>query len=175
MNKLTFTPIKTLFIAMGLLLLSACEPNQEALVSITAEASAVGPFFAGPNSLIAEYQVDLSSIEGLRGVSMDQLKNIAINSIKVSLNESEDFTFDSFASASLQIVSANTDMQTIGIKNPIDSNNQELILQVSEETDVAKYFKNEKFSLVLDLDFLDDSYAEELSAIINLELKVKYN
>ncbi len=175
MNKLTFTPIKSLFVGMGLLVFSACEPNQEAVVSITAEASAVGPFFAGPNSLIAEYQVDLSSFEGLRGVSMDHVKNIAINSIKVSLNEIEDLTFDSFASASLQIVSAKSDMQTIGIKNPIDPDNQELILQVSEETDVAKYFKNEKFSFVLDLDFLDDLYAEELSAIINLELIVKHN
>lgn len=164
-----------LFIAIGLLLFSACGPKSETIVTLQTEASAVGPFFAGPNSLIAEYKVDLSSIKGLENVSQEQIKEIKVNSVKVVLNESDEVTFDSFTSASLQMVGSTTEMKTIAIKNPIDSETRELTLEVSEEADVVDYFKNDKFSVVLDLDFVEDSYADEFGAIVELELTVKHN
>ncbi len=174
MNTSNLFKLNLFLIALGLLLLGACGPKIEKTVQINTEATAMGPFFAGPNSFIAEYEVDLSSIEGLEGVSKEQLKSIGINSIKVTLREADSLTFDSFHSASLQLVGANTGMQSIAIKNPISSDNQETALDVSEEADIVDYFKNGKISFVLDLDFVDDSYADELGAIIELDLTVKH-
>ncbi len=175
MNKFKPLQMKFIIVAFGLLLFSACGPISETNVIIRTEASGMGPFFAGPNSLIAEYEVNLSAIEGLEDLSKDQLKEIKINSIKVTLNESDSLNFDFFTSASLQLVGSNTGMQSIAIKNPIDANGRELLLEVSEEADVVDYFKNDKFSLVLDLDFLDDSFDEEIGAIIVLDLNIKHN
>lgn len=167
--------MKALFTVIGLLFLVACGPKNETMVSITTEASAMGPFFAGPNSLIAEYEVSISSIDGLENVSLEDIKEIRINAIKVTLNEADSLNFDAFTSASLQMVGSTTDMQSIAIKNPITSKNRELELEVSKEADIVDYFKNEQLSLVLDLDFLEDSYAEELTAVIELELTIKHN
>jgi len=175
MNKIKIVQINFFILAIGLLALTGCGPKIETGATIQTEASAMGPFFAGPNSLIAEYEVNLSAIDGLENVSKEQMKEIKINRVKVILNESDSLTFDSFTSASLQMVGSNTSMQSIAIKNPITSNTRELILEVSEEADVVDYFKNEKFSLVLDLDFLDDSYNEEIGAIIILDLNIKHN
>jgi hypothetical protein len=175
MNKSIPIKLNFILIVFGLLLLGACGPKSETKINIQTEATAMGPFFAGPNSFIAEYEVDLSSIEGLEGVNKEQLKAIGINSIKVILRESDSLNFDSFHSASLQLVGANTGMQSIAIKNPISSGSQESSLDVSNEADIVDYFKNDKISFVLDLDFVDDSYADELGAIIELDLTVKHN
>ena len=103
------------------------------------------------------------------------IKDIKINSISLNLNEADSINFASFSSASLQIVGSNTGMQTIAIKNPISSKTRELALQVSDEVKIVDYFKSEKFSLVLDLDFIDESYDEGIGAMIVMDLTIKYN
>lgn len=163
-----------LFLAIFIFVLTSCSPTTETSTTLNIEASATGPFFSGPNSLIAEYEVDLASIEGLEGVSADQLKEIKIKSVNVMLIDTSGTTFDAYKSASLQMVSANTDMQTVAIKNPIDSNTRELTLQVSDDADIVDYFKGQKFSFVLDLDFIEDSFEEESVATINMEINVKH-
>lgn len=175
MNIMRFTLTKLFILGIILFLLSSCGTQHKTEVQISTKASAEGPFFAGPNSLIAEYQVDFSSIKGLENISKDQIKEIKINEITVTLNESNEFNFDAFTSASLQLVSSNTGMQAIAIKNPIESNKKESMLDVSNEVDLVEYFKNDKFSLVLDLDFIEDSYEEEIEAIIDLKLTIKHN
>lgn len=174
MNKSIFYQLNLFSVTAALLLLGACGPKIEKNINISTEATAMGPFFAGPNSFIAEYEVDLASLEGLEGVNKEQLKEIKINSVKVILRESDSLNFDYFHSAALQLVGANTGMQSIAIKNPISSENQETTLDVSDEADIVEFFKNGKISFVLDLDFVDDSYADELGAIIELDLTVKH-
>lgn len=175
MKKIKPLQLKLIIVAFGLLILSACGPKNETTVTIQTKASAMGPFFAGPNSLIAEYAVNLSAIEGLENVNKEQIKEIKIKAISVHLNKADSLNANFFSSASLQIVSSNTGMKTIAIKNPIDTDSQELSLEVSDEADIADYFKNEKFSLVLDLDFLEDSYNEEIGATLVLDLNIKHN
>jgi hypothetical protein len=175
MKKNNLLQLGTLLIGVFFLMLSACGPKIETAVSIQTEATAVGPFFAGPNSLIAEYEVDFASIEGLESRANQDLKEIKIRAINVRLRDQDSTSFEAFQSASLQLVGANTGMQSIAIKNPISSTGKEINLDVSDEADIVEFFKDDKFSLVLDLDFVDDSYAEELGATITLELTVKHN
>ena len=175
MKKIKHLRINIFLLAVLVFALAACAPKNESSATLTFDANASGPFFSGPNSLIAEYDVDLSTIEGLEGVSKEQIKEINIKAVSVKLNMDEEVNFDAFSSASLQMVGADTDMQTIAIKNPIDSKNSEIALQVSEEADIVDYFKGQKFSVVLDLDFVEDSFSEEAGATITKEINVKHN
>lgn len=174
MNKVKQAHIHLVFYTAILFLFTACGSVSETAGSITLEAVGSGPFFSGPNSLIAEYEVDLAAIEGLENVQKEQIESVKIKSIQVILNEDDDMDFSAFSSASMQMVSAAADMQTIGIKNPIDSKNLELTLQASEEVDIAEYFKGDKLSLVLDLDFTEDSYSEQLGAKVVMEVNVTH-
>lgn len=175
MTRYRNSALKLFIMVTGMVLFAGCGAKNETAVNLKINAAGVGQFFAGPNSLMAEYPVDLSSIKGLEEVSKDQLKEIKINRITVLLDEIDGFKFDSFTSATLQLVGTNTGMQTIAIKNPINSNNLELVLEVSAEVDLVEYFKGDNFSLLLDLDFIEDSFAEKLSSTIDLELTVKHN
>jgi hypothetical protein len=65
-------------------------------------------------------------------------------------------------------------MMSIGTKNPIESDGQSVNLSVSEEANLADYFKDENYSLVLDLEFKEDLYLDEVGATIDMKLIVKY-
>lgn len=175
MKKVRLSIHYLFLLATVLVLFSACGPKNETTATITLEALGSGPFFSGPNSAIAEYEVDFSEIEGLQNISKQQIAEIKVRTINLKLNDESGMNFDAFSSATLQLVSSTTGMQTIAIKNPIASVNQELTLQVSDEADIAEYFKSDKFSLVLDLDFLEDSYEDEIGVIVDMEISVKYN
>lgn len=175
MKNIKLSSFNIALLGVVLFLFSACEPSNETQVQISVQSSAAGPFFPGPNSLMADYEVNLAALKGLENVSPERIKDIKINSISLNLNEADSINFASFSSASLQIVGSNTGMQTIAIKNPISSKTRELALQVSDEVKIVDYFKSEKFSLVLDLDFIDESYDEEIGAMIVMDLTIKYN
>jgi|TARA_R110000737_G_scaffold347664_1_gene379702 hypothetical protein len=175
MKKIKKLPIYLTFLFLASFFLTSCAPKNETKVTLQLEALGAGPFFSGPNSLIAEYTVKLSDLKGLENVSKDQIKEIKIKSVSVSLNKEDDIKFDAFTSATLQIVGPNTDMQTVAIKNPIKSKNQEISLEVSDEVDIVDYFKGKKLSLVLDLNFIEDALIEEIGTVIEMELIVKHN
>jgi hypothetical protein len=175
MKKIRKAHFNLFLITVAVFIFSACAPKKETTVSVQIEALGAGPFFSGPNSLIAEYAVTISDLKGLENVSKDQIKEIKIKSVSLDLNKAEDMKFDAFSSATLQIVGPDTDMQTIAIKNPIVSKNQKIVLQVSDEVDILDYFKGQKFSLVLDLNFVEDALIEEIGAVIVMEIIVKHN
>ncbi len=175
MNNIRKIHFRHVLLVLSVFLFTACGPKKETTVTFEVEAMATGPFFSGPNSLIAEYAVNVSDLKGLENVSKDQIKEIKIKSVSVGLNSEEDMNFDSFTNATLQLVGPDTDMQTIAIKNPIKSKGKEITLQVSNEADIVDYFKGQKFSVVLDLDFVEDSYIEEFGTVIVMEVIVKHN
>ncbi len=175
MNKSKNRQFNLLVIIGAMLFCAACGSKTETPSTVTFEASATGPFFSGPNSLIAEYSVDLSALDGLKDVSKDQIDEIKISSVRVILNDENDMDFSSFSSATIQMVSSDVDMQTIAIKNPIETKTQELVFDLSDEVDIADYFKGEKLSLVLDLDFIEDSFIEEIGAQVIMDITVKNN
>jgi len=174
MKKVINFPYRLLSVVLIVSFFVTCTPSTETKINLNTKATAMGPFFAGPNSLIAEYEVDLASIKGLENVSAKQIKEVKVNSIKLNLAKEEELDFSDIFSASLQIVSGTTGMQSIATKNPIESKGNELVMDVSSEVDLSEYLKDKQFSLVLDLDFAEDSYAEQIGAIIDLDLTVKH-
>ncbi|MFK7756455.1 MAG: hypothetical protein AB8B53_05935 [Flavobacteriales bacterium] len=157
------------------ILITGCAPKAETTAVLEFNAVGSGPFFSGPNSLIAEYTVNLKDLEGLAEVSAEQIAEVKVKTISLVIEEDAEMNFGAFSNATLQLVSGNSAMQTIAIKNPISSSTNEISLDVSQEVDLAAYFKDEKFSLVLDLDFKEDLYEDDFGTTIDMQLSVKHN
>lgn len=158
----------------ALMLFYACAKQAEAEASQEAKAVASGPFFEGPNSLIAEKQVDLAQL--LEGVSLtnEQLNSVELLAVNVELRAIDSLDFSIFSDASLSIVSPDQEMISIATLNPIETDGQKIELSASQEADLAEYFKGENYSLILDLGLKEDVYLDEMGAKINLKLNIKY-
>lgn len=156
------------------LFVAACSPTKTESTTMNATAEAVGPFFMGVNSLTADYQVDLSSLVSAENLDPKKLKDIKLKSITVELDDEAGMEMVDINSASLQIVSDDVEMKSIAVKNPISDEGLSTNLDVSEEAEISEYFKQDYFTLVLDLDFKDDSYVEELAAELKIDLEISY-
>lgn len=156
------------------LIMNACSPPQESESKIQADAIASGPFFSGPNSLIAEQEVDFDQLVEGKSLTAKQLKSVKLKVVSVSLRAIDSIDFSYFDDASLSIVGSDIEMMSIATVNPIESDAQRIRLQVSEEAELVDYFKSGKYSLVLDLGLNQDLYLNELGATIDITLKLEY-
>lgn len=154
------------------LMLTGCANYKTNTSDIKATVAADGPFFAGSNSLIGAFELDMAYI--LEDPTFQEIEHISINEITVELANNQDISLDQFTSAAMQLVSDNNSMTSIAIMNPIKVSNNQLKLTVSNDADVDAFFKEGKFSVLLDLDFKDDSYVEELKAEIKMNLTIEY-
>lgn len=158
---------------LTVLLIEACTSFVDESVVLESKAEAVGPFFEGPNSLIAEYEVDVNQLIGSESYSLKDLEEVKIEGITVNLAEEDSMSMTSFTSASLSIVSENEALTSIAIVNPISSTSNTLEMSSSEEVDLAPFFKEGNFTLVLDWDFNEDDYSEQMSSQITMNLNLK--
>ncbi len=156
------------------MIINACTPPQQAESNLKVEAITSGPFFEGPNSLIAEEEVKFDQLIDGQNLSADQLKSVKIQSVGVTLRAMDSLDFTYFNDASISIVSPEIDMMSIATINPIESDGQSISLQTSEEAELVDYFKSGKYSLVLDLGLNQDIYIGELGATIDIKLNVEY-
>jgi hypothetical protein len=165
--------IRPLFIAIVLVAsLFACGNYQSKTTDLEIDLKADGPFFAGANSLIGEVQFNAASALGVDDFS--EISNVTISKITVELEEESSFTLDQFGSATLQLVSDNSPMTSIAVMNPIVVKDDEINLTVSKEAEVTSFFKDGTFSVLLDLDFLEDSYEDYINAEVEINLTVEY-
>jgi len=156
------------------LILNACAPPQEAETNVKAIAVASGPFFSGPNSLIAEQTVDFEQLIVGQNLSAQQLESVKLEEVSVSLRAIDSIDFSYFDDASLSIVGNDIEMMSIATLNPIDSKGQNILLQASEEAELVDYFKAGNYSLVLDMGLNQDLFLNDLGATIDIKLNVLY-
>jgi len=166
-----------LAVFIGIITLAACHPTIDQAAELELNASAEGPFFEGPNSLMAEYEVDVNKLLKSEEFQLDDFSEVKIKDVSLSLLEEDSMSMESFSSASLSIVSKNESMTTIAILNPINTAENEITLSSSEEADLAPFFREGKFTLVVDWDFKEDEYSEQMNSKIkmNLDLKLESN
>tara|TARA_B100000508_G_C11452840_1_gene275076 strand:- start:1341 stop:1880 length:540 start_codon:yes stop_codon:yes gene_type:complete len=175
-HKKIFHPFKSLFSVFTLtsLLFLACTPTTEQEAQLKTEATAMGPFFAGPNSLIAEIDNNTNSSWVDGEIATEKIKEASLKSIRIDLEGNDSLDLSMFASVALSIVSQDEPMTNIAVKNPIEGNGTQIVLDISDEADIAPFLKTGKFTLVLDWDLLDDDFREEMSSsvLMNLNLKI---
>lgn len=172
-NKITLTMIRfACMLVLSATLLVGCGNNKTSSKDLEVIAKAEGPFFAGSNSLIAEVQLNMVDLLG--DAEFKEVANVKINGITIEMEDGQELSLDQFTSAVIQVVSDNSPMTSIAIMNPIKVVDNELKMTTSEEAEVTSFFQEGKFSLLLDLDFIEDSYAEELKAEVKINLTIEY-
>ncbi len=165
--------LRPLFLALILATsLFSCGNYQTKTTELEIDLKADGPFFAGANSLIGEVQFDAATVLGVDDFS--EISNVTISEISVELEDGQTFTLDQFGSAAIQLVSDNSPMTSIAVMNPIVVKDDEINLRVSNEAEVTSFFKDGTFSVLLDLDFLEDSYEDYLEADVEMNLTIEY-
>ncbi len=162
----------TLLFYVICLVFSGCATYKTNTSEFKTTISAEGPFFAGSNSLIGELVLDMPQI--LEDSTFQEIEHVSINEITVEILNNEELTLDQFTSAALQLVSDENPMTSIAIMNPIQVSNNQLKLTVSGNANVDAFFQDGKFSVLLDLDFQEDSYVEVLQAEIKMNLTIEY-
>lgn len=165
----------SLFVALitSVALLSSCGSTEEHETTITLEASGDGPFFAGPNSLTADYKVDLTSLIEGKSITADAIKEVGIKAVTVRIPAADSVEVDSFNNVGVQFVSDNAPMTSIAVLNPINGKGTEVSLTSSAEADVADFFKQESFTVLIDWDFKEDSWRAQLNSTVELTLNFK--
>lgn len=170
--------MKKLYPLLGLLVLvcviQACSPKQEKTATLSVTTTAEGPFFAGPNSLMHLYEVDLAALLKDENITKDQLSSITLTKATASLLPKDSLTLSAFSSATLQVVADDEPMTSIAVANPIASEGTSVELTVSKEADLAPFFKQDQFTLLIDWDFVEDDYREQLGTVVELEMLVEY-
>jgi len=167
---------KGLIFALSLTVLFAvsCTSTTMQQAQLKAETTAMGPFFAGPNSLIAEINNQESSSWVEKDIVSEKIKEASLKSISVDLIGNDSLDLSMFGSVALSIVSQDEPMTNIAVKNPIEGNGTQIVMDISEEADIGPFLKSGKFTLVLDWDLLDDDFREEMSSnvLMNVNLKI---
>ena len=153
---------------------TSCEKTQNVNTEIELELSADGPFFQGGNSFMVDLEPDFSKIFEEKTITSQDIKKINIKKAIVSFNAEDSVNFEGFTSASLQLVSDNIPMQSIAVLNPITSSSNTIELTVSNEVDLTDFFKQESFTVLLDLDFKDDDYKDQMILTLKMDLAIEH-
>ncbi|MFY0672475.1 MAG: hypothetical protein JXQ87_03685 [Bacteroidia bacterium] len=166
-----------ILIAAGAFLASCGSTSQETatLELSTKVDNDMGMFFAGPNTFQAQYNVDLATLIEGKEVAADDIKSISVSSATINVSKNDSLSLADFNSASLQLASNNEDieMTSFAVINPIESEGDEIALNVSSEADVAAFFKEDVMTFVLDLDLKNENYFESMMCDIKLELNLE--
>lgn len=160
------------FILSAIMLFSlfSCTSTVQQEATLELNASAQGPFFAGPNSLMAEYTIDAEKLFDSEGLKNTAIEEVKLKEVSIALAASDSTSLDQFTSVSLSIVGGDEPMTSLAILNPIEVSDGPLSLTVSDEADLAPFFQGEKVTFVLDWDFKSDDYREEMNSQITLNL-----
>lgn len=154
-------------------LFASCTSTSDQSAQLKTEAVAMGPFFGGPNSLIAEVDNNTSSAWVEIEVENEKIKEAYLSNITVDLAGNDSLDLSMFNSVSVSIVSQDEPMTNIAVKNPIEEDGTQIVLDISDEADIAPFLKSGKFTLVLDWDFLDDDFREEMNNMILIDMNLK--
>ncbi len=157
----------------AMVFINSCGTTSNNTVSLNFEATAEGPFFTGPNSLMCEYTVDLSNLVEGKEVNAEDIKKVNLISAQIDLSKNDSLNLTAFNSASLQFVSKNEPMTSFAVLNPIENQGNTTQLNVSSEADLAPYFKENSMTLVLDLELKEDAFTDHLTAEIKLDLNLE--
>ena len=155
--------------------LQSCTATKTEQKTIEVKLSSEGPYFAGGNSFMSTVSPDLKTLISEKELTADDLVSVKVSSAKLSIAEAEEFTFDLFTSATLQLLSDNAPMTSAAILNPIVASGAKIVeLSVSNEADLSPFFKEPSFTYLLDLDFKEDDYSDAMNVNLSLELTVEY-
>jgi hypothetical protein len=177
MNLTPFTRVTKAFALLSITLISfqSCVSTKTEKKTIEVQLSSDGPYFAGGNSFMNTVTPDLKTLIEEKELTPDDIVSIKMSTAKLTITETDEFSFDLFNSASLQLVGDNAPMASIAILNPIIASEAKTVeLTVSSEADLSPFFKEPSFTYLLDLDFKEDDFSDQMNVTLSIELTVEY-
>lgn len=160
-----------LYCALLTLLLPSCNSSNQ-IHSITANgtATAEGPFFEGPNTFQAA--ILLTEAENWdKSWTLEALKKGSAQSLTVNLPDS--ITTDDYNSVSVQVLAKDLPMLSLGALSKLPEHASSLQIELSNEADLTSYLKTGSITLILDIDFKNEDYTEQLNIPVALTLNVE--
>ena len=156
---------------MVLFVLSSCQEDlKKVYVMKDIQLMAEGPLFDGPNTLQANYTIDLNQIE--EGLDLAKIKSVKLKKAEVSTEDS--LGFDNVRNFVLQLTSSDAQMEKIAVLNPVEKGAQKVNLSASEECDLLDNFQQREIIIILDADIVGDMESN-LSYKGNFEFEITYN
>lgn len=160
-----------LLCALSILLISSCDNNKTShAISIEGMATAEGPFFEGPNTFQANFKLTESS-NWDKSWQLNTLKKGGAKSLIVTCNDSS--TFDLYNSVSVQLLAKDLPMISLGAMSKLPEGANSIEIELSNEADITNYLKADKITVILDVDFKNEDYTEQLQFPLSLNLNVE--
>ncbi len=141
--------------------------------SISVEVTASGPLFEGSNTATGTYEVNLSELTGIPNFEASNLGDVSI--VSAALKTSNDLNAVGVSQIGLSLTSKNADMQQIAFADEEQIiGNQATFKLAADLKDLAKYFQDDKLTIVTDMilqDDIEDDFSGTVSITLNLEIK----
>jgi hypothetical protein len=119
----------------------------------------------GSNTLTGIWQVDLE------GIDIDKVKSAKVTSIRVKMQEPA--TSDLLEEIIMQLAAKGTDMQRVGMLNPVPVNQQEIDFSIaSEQENLLDLLRQKEITLVADVNLQQD-LPGELSIVAEIEFELE--
>ena len=93
-----------------------------------------------------------------KGYKTEQLQSVKL--ISASLTTEDSAGFDIAGSATLSLSTPKSNMQEVGVLNPLLKGTKSINLKTSDERELKGYFTEPKISMVCDLNLLKDRDAD---------------
>jgi len=157
--------------ALFLIFLSSCgtEIKKNYIIN-DVKLFAEGPLFDGPNTLQANYSLDLASVDP--ALVQENIKSVKL--VKAQISTSDSLGFDRIRSLVFQATSADVGLQQLAVINPIPKELKTAILTPSSIADMKELFRQKQITLILDAD-LEGDLEENLEYLGNFEFEIVYN
>lgn len=159
------------YASLILLLLPSCQNNGTThSLEISQNVTAEGPFFEGPNTFQANLKLSESPNWDKSWV-ISELKKGTAKALVVSTLDSNNF--DVYNSVSVQLLAKDLPMISLGAMSSLPTAQNQLQIELSQEADITEYLKADDITLILDIDFKNEDYTEQLNFPITLNLTVE--
>lgn len=144
---------------LSVVLLAACTGETKQLEhEISLPLTCSGPLFEGSNTAAPEFKNFMDSLLKSKGYKAAQLHSVKL--ISATLSTEDSAGFDIAASATLSMSTPKSNMQEVGVLNPLPKGSKSITLKTSDERELKAYFAEPNISMVCDLNLTKDRDAD---------------
>ena len=171
MNMITNIKTPIFFLLLGLLI-SCSKPVEKTVTLDNIELTAEGPLFEGSNTFQATLESPLKAFLKENDLTKEDIAEITVSGCTLSTSDSNFFNL--YNSATIQFFSDNSEMQNVGVINPIPQNKKELTVEIAKEQEgITEIFNDKNIYVVGDAIIKEDVY-DNLSFTATIKLNVKH-
>lgn len=140
---------------LPVLLLASCAGETKQLEhEISLPLTCSGPLFEGSNTAAPEFKNFMDSLLKSKGYKAEQLYSVKL--ISATLSTEDSAGFDLAVSATMSMSSPKSNMQEVGVLNPLPKGSKRITLKTSDERELKTYFAEPNISVVCDLNLAKD-------------------